>query len=178
MSQHLVKLKPVEASDADELFPMIYQTAVTETIQWDGPESLEKYREGLAEREQQTKAGKSHLFTIVEVQTGKKMGSIDMRPFEEGFRGDMGLWIGEKFQGKGYATQAIAQILEYGFEKLKMEKIEAQIFLGNASSRRVFEKNGFRLEGTTRKYSLKRGKYLDAWSMGITKEDFVEIRRS
>lgn len=172
MSQQLVKLKPVEAIDADELFSMIYKTAVTETIQWDGPESLENYRAGLAEREQQVREGKTHLFTIIEVHSGKKIGSVDMRPFEEKFRGDMGLWIGEKFQGKGYGAEAIAQILKYGFEDLKMEKIEAQIFVGNLASRRVFEKNGFRLEGTTRKYSLKRGKYLDAWSMGITKEEF------
>ncbi len=171
----LVTLKPVKAKDADELFPLVYKTAVTETIQWDGPSSLQQLRAGLEERELQTRNGTKHQFTIVESFSGKKIGSIDLRPDEdESYRGDMGLWIGIPYQGKGYGTAAVKLILRYGFEKLEMEKIEATIFAGNTASRRIFEKAGFTLEGTIRKCIKKRGQFLDEWLFGITKEDFQD----
>jgi RimJ/RimL family protein N-acetyltransferase len=133
-------------------------------------------KQGLKAREELTRAGKCHQFTIVETSTGKKIGSIDIRPYDEGepFRGDMGLWIGPPFQGKGYGTLAVQQILKYGFEKLGMQKIEAKIFLGNIASRRIFEKCGFQLEGTIRRAEMKRGKLVDEWLFGILKEEALK----
>jgi ribosomal-protein-alanine N-acetyltransferase len=168
-----VFLRAVEVSDADALFPLIYQTGVTSTICWDGPKSFEDYREGLRKREMEVKDGFTHLFTIVERSTGRQVGSIDIRPYNHPYLSDMGLWIGMPFQGKGYATEAIRQIAAYGFEKLRMEKIEAKIFVGNIASRRAFEKNGFQLEGTIRKGVHKAGEYIDEWLFGLTREDFA-----
>jgi len=172
-----IRLKPVEATDADELFPMVHRSSVTDTLVWDGPTSLEGLRDGLVERERQVREGARHQFTIVENATGKKIGSIDIRPFEDGYRGDIGVWVGHPFQGKGYGTEAVRQILEYGFEKLQMEKIEAKVFLGNSASRRTMEKVGFQLEGTIRKGAKKQGEFLDEWLFGIIREEFSNSSR-
>ncbi len=167
-----VIVRPVEGADADELFPLVYQSSVTATLIWDGPTSLEGLREGLREREIQVREGKRHQFTIIENSGGKKVGSIDIRPFEDGFRGDMGIWIGIPFHGKGYGTEAVRQIVQYGFDKLQLEKVEAKIFAGNQASRRLFEKVGFQLEGTIRAGAKKRGKLQDEWLFGILKNEF------
>lgn len=172
MNLEIIKIRPIEVQDADELFPLIYNSPITDTICWDGPSSLENLRAGYKERELLTRAGSIHQFTIIEMDTGKKIGSIDIRPYEELFRGDMGLWIGAAFQGKGYGTEAVRQIVRYGFEKLNMEKIEAKIFLGNLASRKLFEKAGFQHEGTLRKCERKRGRFIDEWIFGILKEEF------
>ncbi len=166
-----ITLKPVEADDVEELFPLVYQSTVTETILWDGPISRDELRKGLSESERDTRNGSKHQFTIIENASGKKIGSVDIRPYAEGWRGDMGLWIGVPFQGKGYGTEVVSLAVLYGFKKLNMEKIEATIFVGNQASRRIFEKCGFKLEGTIRKCVKKRGKILDEWLFGITKED-------
>jgi RimJ/RimL family protein N-acetyltransferase len=171
MNKNLITLKPVEEADASELFPLLHNSHVTDTILWDGPDSIESLKRGLKEREELTREGKCHQFTIVETQSGKKIGSIDIRPYEEPFRGDMGLWIGLPFQGKGYGTSAVKQILKYGFDKLGMQKVEAKIFVGNIASRKIFGKCGFQLEGTVRRAELKRGKYVDEWLFGILKEE-------
>lgn len=168
----MIELKPIQAHDAIDLFPLIYKSKVTDTICWDGPDSLDTFKEGLAEREKQVQAGKIHLFTIIEKQTGHKVGSIDVRPYEQDFIGDMGLWIGETYHGKGYGTMAVSLILDYAFNELNMEKVEAKIFVGNQQSKRIFEKNGFKCEGTIRKCVLKNGQYLDEWLMGILKDEY------
>lgn len=165
----LVTLKPVEAGDADELFPLVFRTPVTDSILWEGPDSLEDLRARLTEREALTREGRWHQFTIVETGSGKRIGSIDVRPYADGFRGDLGLWVGVPFQRKGYGTEAIEKAVRYGFERLALEKIEAMVFVGNDSSRRAFEKAGFALEGTIRRCKKKRGGFVDVWLLGCLK---------
>jgi uncharacterized protein (DUF952 family)/RimJ/RimL family protein N-acetyltransferase len=168
----MITLRPVQPEDADILFPLIYKTAVTDTLLWDGPSSLDEYRQGLAERAERSARGEIHLFTIIESASGQPVGMTDIRPMED-FRADVGIWIGQPYHGRGYGTQAVRLLVEYGFGQLKMAKIEAYIFCGNWSSRRIFEKNGFILEGTIRQSVRKRGQLLDEWLMGITHADFA-----
>jgi RimJ/RimL family protein N-acetyltransferase len=168
-----ITLKPVEGRDANELFPLVYHTDVTDTLCWNGPDSLEDYQIGLKMREARVQQGILHHFTIIENRSGRLIGNIDIRPDENNFRGDIGIWIGKIYQGKGYGAQAVRQILEYGFKTLGMTKIEACIYVGNWTSRRIFEKNGFILEGTIRKAVIKRGQPVDEWILGITREEYL-----
>jgi RimJ/RimL family protein N-acetyltransferase len=173
MDEHpLISLRPVTARDARELFPLVYQTRVPNTLAWDGPLSLEEYQNGYAAREVQMRRGEIHLFTILEAASGHPVGAIDIRPENQPGRADIGLWIGEPYQGKGYGTQAVSQIIDYGFQQLGLDKVEACIFTGNWASRRIFEKNGFILERTIRNAVLKQGRWLDEWLVGINREDY------
>jgi uncharacterized protein (DUF952 family)/RimJ/RimL family protein N-acetyltransferase len=175
-------LRPVQAEDADHLFPMIYNSPVTDTLIWNGPESLDEYRQGLAKRAEFTARGESHSFTLVAIddvdaETAIPIGSsaIDLEPGQP-LRADLGLWIGLPHHGKGYGTLAVRWLVDYGFTRLGLEKIEASIYTGNLASRRIFEKNGFILEGTIRKATLKRGQWQDDWRVGLTREDYVQVR--
>jgi RimJ/RimL family protein N-acetyltransferase/uncharacterized protein (DUF952 family) len=181
--QSMLILRPVQPEDADLLFPLIYHSPVTDTLLWDGPDSLEEYRRGLSKRAEQTTDGRIHMFTIVAVDdivrdSAVPIGSasIDPEP-DQKLRADVGLWIGLPSHGKGYGTLAVRWLVDYGFTRLGLEKIEACIYTGNMASRRVFEKNGFILEGTLRKATLKRGQWQDDWRVGITREDYVQVRR-
>ena len=167
-------LIPVEGHHSKELFPMIHNSSITDTIQWDGPESYEELRGGLRERERLMKDGKIHMFTIVDPESGKLAGSIDIRPDAEKFCADVGLWIGESFQGKGLGTKAVKEITAYGFKALELSKVESYIFTGNVASRRIFEKCGYSLEGTIRWKVKKRGKLIDEWILGILSEEYYE----
>ena len=55
--------------------------------------------------------------------------------------------------------------------QLRLEKLEATVFVGNVASRRVFEKNGFLLEGTIRRAVKKRGRLVDEWLFGLLPEE-------
>lgn len=173
----MIECRPPMESDAESLFPLIFQTQVTDTILWDGPDSLDSYRQSLGQREAKVATGESHFFTIVERSSGSPIGNVSLRPDEENFRGNLGLWIGLPYQGKGHGTEVVAWMLAYGFLELGLEKIEAEVFVGNWPSRRIFEKNGFVLEGTIRCAVRKRGRPIDEWILGITKADFERGRQ-
>lgn len=165
----MVELRPILESHADALFPLIFNTSITETIQWDGPHSIEQYREALREREQQTRSGLLHVFTVFSSEA-VPMGTIDIRPDPAIASASVGLWIGAKFHGMGHGTEAVRLITRYGFENLKLQRIHASVFAGNIASRRIFERNGFQLEGIFPLAVLKRGVFLDAWSLRILRE--------
>jgi uncharacterized protein (DUF952 family)/RimJ/RimL family protein N-acetyltransferase len=172
----MISLQPVRAEDADQLFPLIFQSPVTETLVWDGPESLETFRTDLATRSEQVGRGEKHLFTIIEAHSGRPVGSADIRPDEASFRADIGLWIGQSYQGLGYGSAVIHWLVAYGFDQLGLEKIEGYVFCGNLASRRIFEKNGFLLEGTIRNALQKQGQARDEWLFGLTREDYLSSR--
>lgn len=169
-----IELRPVRVEDAEMLFPLIYQTGVADTLLWDGPASLDEFIQALREREEQVKRGERHGFTIIESASGLTIGSASIRPDEHNFRADIGLWIGKPYQGKGFGTQVVRWLVEYGFDRLGLEKIESSVFVGNQASRRIFEKNGFSLEGTLRKAVRKYGQAVDEWLFGITREEYLQ----
>lgn len=55
---------------------------------------------------------------------------------------DIGYRLQQKHWGKGYATEATFFFLDYAFNRLKAQKVNAFAFTGNTASRRVLEKCG------------------------------------
>lgn len=169
----MIEFRPPTGGDADALFPLLRGTGVVETLLWDGPESIESLRESLAARADATARGEQAFFVIAEAGAGPPVGCCDLRPRPGGFRGDLGLWIGEPYQGRGYGTEVVRKLLDHGFRQLGMAKIEATVFVGHRASRRIFEKCGFLLEGTIRRAVRKRGRFVDEWLFGILREEHL-----
>ncbi len=172
-----IELRPPLPEDAEHLFPLVDGTSVCDTLAWDGPESEEEYGQGLALRALQVLAGDKHFFTIVLRDSRGPIGSCDLR-FEndDASQANVGLWIGEPYQGRGYGTQVVASLAAYGFQQLGLEKIVADIFVGNWASRRAFEKNGFQLEDIQAAALIKRGSPVDEWMMGLSRADYLGSR--
>ncbi|MDB4967388.1 MAG: acetyltransferase, family [Myxococcales bacterium] len=174
----MIELRAPLPSDVEALHPLVAGTGVADTLLWDGPASLDEYRRTWLIFVEEVARGGRQTFTIVETATGAVIGTAGLRPVAGSdaapwFRADIGLFIGIPYQGRGYGTAAVRQLLDVGFGKLGLEKIEAAVFVGNVASRRIFEKNGFVLEGTIRKAVRKRGRLVDEWLLGIVREERV-----
>ena len=87
-------------------------------------------------------------------------------------KGEIGYWIGRPHWNLGYATEATAAALDYGFSDLELNRISAKHLARNPSSGRVMEKAGMLLEGTARQDTIKWGKYEDLVSYGILRENW------
>jgi len=94
---------------------------------------------------------------------GKLCGVIGLKIQKDIYRksGEIGYWIGEAYWGKGIATKAVAIIMNYGFEHLKLNRIFARVFETNTASMKVLENNGFNKEGILKNAVIKNGKMLD-----------------
>jgi len=78
------------------------------------------------------------------------LGTICLWQFsDDGRKAETGYEILPKHQGKGYMREALNAILEYAFERLKLQTVEAYTHKENAASTRLLEKCGFRLTPQT-----------------------------
>ena len=74
---------------------------------------------------------------------------------------ELGYWVGEPYWGKGIATKAISLITSYGFNKLSLVRISANVFDHNQASMRVLEKNGFEKDAILKKRAIKNDQIID-----------------
>jgi RimJ/RimL family protein N-acetyltransferase len=80
--------------------------------------------------------------------------------------------------GKGYGSQATRLIVQYGFEQLKLYRIELEVYDFNPRAQRVYEKCGFKREGLRRDTLLWEGERHGAIIMGMTRPDYDDFVRN
>lgn len=73
---------------------------------------------------------------------------------------------------KGYATEALQEVVRWGFEEMNLHRIHSGCVRENHASARVLEKAGMRLEGTTRKSIPVADDWHDYLIFGLLREDF------
>ena len=74
---------------------------------------------------------------------------------------------------KGYATEALQEILSFSFSGLALHRIEAGCAVENTGSVRVLEKAGMTLEGRKRKVLPLKTGWSDTYEYGILAEDIL-----
>jgi RimJ/RimL family protein N-acetyltransferase len=60
---------------------------------------------------------------------------------------DVGYWLGVKYWGQGYATEAVRALIDFAFTELDHENLQAGARVTNPASRRILEKCGFQWTG-------------------------------
>ncbi len=102
-----------------------------------------------------------HILAI-EIE-GKVAGGIGVHQQEDVFckNAELGYWLAEPYWGKGIMTDAVRQIVAYGFRRFDIDRIFARPFGSNIGSQRVLEKAGFLLEARFEKTLFKNGRYED-----------------
>ncbi len=80
--------------------------------------------------------------------------------------------IGSDFQCKGYATEATKAVIQYGFDKINLHKVQICTKTINKPSKRVIEKCGFTYEGTLRDYFYMDGEYVGRLYFSMLKSEF------
>jgi len=86
---------------------------------------------------------------------------------------DIAIIIGEiKIQGKGLGIQSLEKLLEYGFKKLKLNRIGADVFEFNSRSLKLFQQLNFNHEITYRNAMWRDGKWWNVYGFSLLKNEF------
>ncbi len=101
------------------------------------------------------------------------LGSVQRGPFQSA---NVGYWIGAQHAGQGYMPEAVAVILRFAFDELRLHRVEAAIVPRNGPSRRVADKLGLREEGTATRFLQIRGVWEDHVRYAITAEEWAARR--
>jgi len=86
----------------------------------------------------------------------------------------IGYWLGEDYWRQGIVSEAVREVLDFAFNKLKLRKVELYAFAENKASNALAKKMGFKLEGKIRKKSRDRatGKIHDDNFYGLLREEW------
>jgi ribosomal-protein-alanine N-acetyltransferase len=74
---------------------------------------------------------------------------------------NLGYWVDRGRNGRGLASQAVAEVVAFAFGEAGLHRVEAGTLPDNVASQRVLEKNGFERFGLARKLLLIGGEWRD-----------------
>ncbi|PSN62629.1 acyl-CoA N-acyltransferase, partial [Corynespora cassiicola Philippines] len=90
---------------------------------------------------------------------------------------EVGYWVGEPFQGRGYVTEGVEALAEWAFGVREgTKRLWAGVFSGNDASMRVLKKCGYEEEGVMRGHVEKHGVTRDLHLFGLNKADWEKRR--
>ena len=133
--------------------------------------SLEGEKKFLEERNNE-----EATFVIVTLDKDKLIGAIGLEDINYINRtAILGIFIGDKnYRDKGYGTEAIRLLLDYGFNYMNLNNIKLDVIEFNERAIKCYEKCGFKEYGRRRKASFINGKYYNRIEMEILSEEFKE----
>lgn len=75
-------------------------------------------------------------------------------------KAEIGFWLLPDYWGKGFMTEAMPLIWNYGFDKLGIHRIEGIVETENLLCKKAMEKLRFQHEGTMKECEIKNGKFI------------------
>jgi RimJ/RimL family protein N-acetyltransferase len=118
-------------------------------------------------------------FAICELGDRAPIGNVSLRNLdaENGSAELAILMTDRRYIGRGYGTDAVNCIVDFGFGELRLERIFLQVFDYNPRARRSYEKAGFRTDATLRRARFHRGEHHDVDVMSILREEWLALPR-
>ncbi|MDZ8183885.1 MAG: GNAT family protein [Nostoc sp. ChiSLP02] len=84
----------------------------------------------------------------------------------------IGYCLAKQFWGQGYATEAVREIICFGFQELGLHRIFATCHPANIASARVMQKVGMQQEGYLREHHCIKGEWRDSWLYAILEREW------
>ena len=125
-------------------------------------QSAEAWRKRLAEPPE-------GLFLLVACVEGEVVGNLVLeaspnRPLIR-HAGSIGMAVRDDWQGRGVGTALMEAALDLADNWLNLTRIELRVYVDNPAAVALYERFGFEIEGTHRRYAFRNGGYVDAYSM-------------
>lgn len=83
---------------------------------------------------------------------------------------ELGYWLAKKMEKKGTMTACVKKLIKYAFQKLKLNRVQIKVAVGNNRSKLIPERLGFQFEGIERSGELHQNKFLDLQIFSLTKD--------
>ena len=115
-------------------------------------------------------------FAIVTLEEDKMIGTVGLEELNYVNRSAvLGIFIGDKeYRSKGYGTEAIRLLLDYGFNYMNLHSIKLNLMSANERAFKCYSKCGFKETGRIRENIFVNGKYYDTITMDILENEFNE----
>ena len=113
-------------------------------------------------------------FAIINIENDKLIGNCSFNKIDQISRtATIGIFIGDKEnRGKGYGSEALKLLLNFGFNYLNLNNIDLHVFSFNENAIACYKKVGFKEYGRRHSAYFCNGKYHDVIYMEILSNEF------
>jgi [ribosomal protein S5]-alanine N-acetyltransferase len=168
-----LRLRPFTRADADDLFAL--QSNAFVLRYWDSPPWTDRARADrfIAACGQMAEEGTGARTAIERADDGAFIGWCGVTQWDSEYRSaSLGFCLNERAWGHGYATEAAGALLQWAFDNLDLNRVQAEADTRNPACRRVLEKLGFLHEGTLREDCVVNGDVSDSWVFGLLRREW------
>jgi RimJ/RimL family protein N-acetyltransferase len=118
------------------------------------------------------------FFVICRIEDDRPVGTIDLHEVDlRNGSASLGIAIGDPADtGQGYGSDALRALVAFAFEQLRLERVELDVYAYNEGARRVYERVGFRHEGTLRRALFRDGAHHDVDRMAVLRDEWMDLR--
>jgi RimJ/RimL family protein N-acetyltransferase len=119
---------------------------------------------------------KEHNYSIIDTSADKLIGTCGFLGLDHlNQTGEVGIFIGDKnYWNKGYGTEALTLLLDYGFKALNLHNVLLRVYAFNERAKRCYEKIGFKPIGKRREALRRGGKTYDIILLDLLYTEFYE----
>jgi RimJ/RimL family protein N-acetyltransferase len=168
-----LQLRPFIYADADALFALHSNADVLRY--WDAPPWSDRARAErfVADCERMAEEGSGARLAMDRDSDKTFLGWCGLTRWKPGYRSaSLGYCLDQAAWGHGYATEAGRALLQWAFDTLDLNRVQAETDTRNAASARVLEKLGFVREGTLREDCVVNGEVSDSWVYGLLRRQW------
>ncbi len=165
-------LRKMKLSDARDLFAYAKDPEVSRHVLWETHTSIRQSRRFLRAAKRQYRLGQPCSWAITLKNSGRMIGTIGFMWLNtEWLSAEVGYSLSREYWHRGLMTEALRAVIAFGFDTLRLQRIEAQHTLDNPASGRVMQHVGMQYEGTLRQRVKNKGKYEDVKLFAILRTD-------
>jgi ribosomal-protein-alanine N-acetyltransferase len=169
-------LESFTIQDAEELFKIRSDNRVTKYLDRNNHKTVEESKTMIQGIIQSYKDKTGINWIIREKGSLKVVGYIGFWSLiKENVRAEIGYALKPEYWGKGYMSEALFKVIEYGFKEFELHSIVGNVNPENKSSIKILEKFGFKKEAYFREDYLFNGKFLDSEIYCLLETDFSQI---
>lgn len=167
-------LRPMRMFDAFDMYEYARQPETSAFLTWSPHPDIEYTKNYLAFIIGKYKAGEFYDWAVTLKTEEKKMiGTCGFSRIDVSNNiGEVGYVIAPDYQGNGYATEAVREIITFGFTRLNFHRIEAKYIAENTASRAVMERSHMQFEGIARDAMIVKGAYRNIGTCAILQSEW------
>lgn len=169
-------LRPPKLSDAPILEKYINDKLVCRYLTLSYPYPKGGYKKWILKTLRKLKKKEGYAFIIL--LNDNPIGSIDLNRVDwKNKKATVGYWLARKYWGQGIMVEAMKMVLNFGFNQLKLHRIESSHFKENHRSGRVQEKCGLKKEGIKKDDIFKNNKFHDHICRAILVNEYKKLKK-
>lgn len=166
-------LRAIKRSDLEDVYEYSSNPMTSQYLLWEPHLSLDYTREFIEIVISKYKSGEYNDWAIIYKQNNKMIGTCGFTNIDQDNDVvEIGYVLNPKYWGHGIATEAVETILEFAFEELQANRVEAKFMFGNEASLAVMKKVGMKFEGYQRDALYVKGKYRTIGVSSILKREY------